>query len=317
MHVMRDRPEAAERHGAGHVARCTARAAHGRPGPARRPPRQVPAHHAQRTARAVPGRPGQAPLRGVCSGWAVGCRHSPASGRCPLLCTYPLRVGLCGFRDRRVLPEDHRLADHLPASVHRPGPRRPENGYLAAPARGRRPDGPGAPLATAACSTGPSATGRPCPRPRRSPRWVPRETSFRLRPDRGTQLAVQGRAHPLARAPGRTSTPPVLATAEWVHWYGHHPATLRHRHANPHRARSRLGTRHPPPRTITTGNHRHQTNQPPQNPRLDTPAILDGSGAPDLENLSRPGEVHPLGCLDRFDGVPHPPPVAWSRAARR
>ena len=192
-----------------------------------------------------------------------------------------------------------------------------ENGYLAAPARGRRPDGPGAPLATAACSTGPSATGRPCPRPRRSPRWVPRETSFRLRPDRGTQLAVQGRAHPLARAPGRTSTPPVLATAEWVHWYGHHPATLRHRHANPHRARSRLGTRHPPPRTITTGNHRHQTNQPPQNPRLDTPAILDGSGAPDLENLSRPGEVHPLGCLDRFDGVPHPPPVAWSRAARR
>ena len=106
MHVMRGRPEAAERHGAGHVARCTARAAHGRPGPARRPPRQVPAHHAQRTARAVPGRPGQAPLRGVCSGWAVGRRHSPASGRCPLLCTHLLRVGLCGFRDRRVLPED-------------------------------------------------------------------------------------------------------------------------------------------------------------------------------------------------------------------
>ena len=80
MHVMRGRPEAAERHGAGHVARCTARAAH--------------------------GRPGQAPLRGVCSGWAVGRRHSPASGRCPLLCTHLLRVGLCGFRDRRVLPED-------------------------------------------------------------------------------------------------------------------------------------------------------------------------------------------------------------------
>ena len=69
--------------------------------------------------------------------------------------------------------------------------------------------------------------------------------------------------------PGRTSTPPVLATAEWVHWYGHHPATLRHRDANPRRARSRLGTRHPPPRTITTGNHQHQINQPPQNPGLD------------------------------------------------
>ena len=136
MHATRGRPENAERHGAGHVARCTARAAHGRPGPARRPPRQVPAHHAQRTARAVPGRPGQAPLRGLHPGWAVGRRHSPASGRYPLLRTHLLRVGLCGFRDRRVLAEDHRLADHLPASAHRPGHRRPENGYLAAPARG-------------------------------------------------------------------------------------------------------------------------------------------------------------------------------------
>ena len=59
------------------------RTPHGRPGLTRRQTRQVPAHHAQRTARAVPGRPGQAPLRGVCSGWAVGHRHSPASGRCP------------------------------------------------------------------------------------------------------------------------------------------------------------------------------------------------------------------------------------------
>ena len=110
------------------------------------------------------------------------------------------------------------------------------------------------------------------PRPRRSPRWVPRETSFRLRSGRGAQLAVQGRADPVTRALGRTSTPPVLATAEWVHWYGHHPATLRRRHAYPRRARSRLGPRRQPeqPETITTGNHRHQVNQPPQNPRLDT-----------------------------------------------
>ena len=108
--------------------------------------------------------------------------------------------------------------------------------------------------------------GRPCPRPRRSPRWGRRETSFRLRSGRGSELLVQGRAHPFARDPGRTSTPPVLATAEWVHWYGHHPPSLRHRHANPHRARSRPGTRHPPPGTTTT-NHRHPVNQPPQNPR--------------------------------------------------
>ena len=37
---------------------------------------------------------------------------------------------------------------------------------------------------------------------------------------------------------------------------------------------------------------------------------LDGPGASDLENLSRCGEVHPLGCLDGLDGAPHPPPVA-------
>ena len=168
MHVMRGRPESAERHGAGHVARCTARAPHGRPGLTRRQTRQVPAHHAQRAPRAVAGRPGQAPLRGVCSGWAVGRRHSPASGRCPLLRAYVLRVGLRRLRHRCLLAANRGLADlHRP--VHRPGPGRPSDGCLAAETSGGRPDGPGAPLATVGCSTGPFATGRPCPRPRRSP----------------------------------------------------------------------------------------------------------------------------------------------------
>ena len=63
----------------------------------------------------------------------------------------------------------------------------------------------------------------------------------------------------------------MVTTAEWVHRYGHHPAILRHRHANPRRARSRLGTRPPPLGTTTTSHHRHQINQPPQNPGLDTP----------------------------------------------
>jgi len=74
------------------------RTPHGRPGSARRPPRQVPAHHAQRAARAVPGRPRQKAFQRVQAKRAMGRRHSPASGRCPLLCTHPLRVGLCGFR---------------------------------------------------------------------------------------------------------------------------------------------------------------------------------------------------------------------------
>ena len=46
MHVMLNRPEIAERHGAGHVTRCTARATHGRPGPARRQTRQITTYHA-------------------------------------------------------------------------------------------------------------------------------------------------------------------------------------------------------------------------------------------------------------------------------
>ena len=60
---------------------------------------------------------------------------------------------------------------------------------------------------------------------------------------------------------------------------GHHPATLRYRHACPLRARSLLGPRRQPeqPETITTGNHRHQTNQPPQNPGLDMVSSCCGS----------------------------------------
>ena len=54
MHAMRGRPEIAERHGAGHVARCTVESLMGDLG-LRGVRRQVPAHHAQRAAGAVPG----------------------------------------------------------------------------------------------------------------------------------------------------------------------------------------------------------------------------------------------------------------------
>ena len=53
----------------------------------------------------------------------------------------------------------------------------------------------------------------------------------------------------------------MVATAEWVHWYGHHPASVRHRHAYPRRVRGRLDPRHqprPPPPGITTTSH-HKT----------------------------------------------------------
>ena len=124
-------------------------------------------------------------------------------------------------------------------------------------------------------STGPFATGRPCPRPRQSPRWGRRAIPF--------GFALAEALNSLYKAelirnqgPWEDIDTVEVATAKWVHWYGHHPATLRHRDANPRRARSRLGARHPPrpppPGTITTGNHRNQINQPPQNPGLDNPA---------------------------------------------
>ena len=100
------------------------RTAHGRPGPARHPPCQVPAHHAQRAARAVPGRPRRKAFQRVQAERAVGRRHH--------LRAYVLRVGLRRLRHRCLLAANRGLADHLPASVHRPGPGRPSDGRLAA-----------------------------------------------------------------------------------------------------------------------------------------------------------------------------------------
>ena len=83
MHAMQGRPEIAERHGAGHVARCTARAAHGRPGPTRCQTRQVAQNDALGSKGPVPGRPRQKAFQRVQAERAVGRRHSPASGRYP------------------------------------------------------------------------------------------------------------------------------------------------------------------------------------------------------------------------------------------
>ena len=196
MHVVRGRPEIVGRHGAGRGP-LYRRAAHGRPGPTRCQTRQVAQNDALGVQGPVPGRPRQKAFQRFQAERAVGRRHSPASGRCPLLCTRLLGVGLCGFHHRRVLPEDHRLADHLPASAHRPGPGRPREW----------PSGSGnvrGLISLAWCTTCDRGAryrsrplrGRPWPRPRRSPRWGRRGDSFRLRPGRGSELAVQGRADP-------------------------------------------------------------------------------------------------------------------------
>ena len=268
MHAIRGRPEIAERHGAGHVARCTVERLMGDLGL-----RGVRRARSPRTTRSAPREQCPADLvRRHFEVFAPGglwvADVPPRAGGAPSYVARLLRVGLCGFRDRRVLAEDHRLAD-LHESVHRPGPRRPGDGRLAAETSGGRPDGPGASLATERCSTGPSATGLPWPSARRSPRWGRRATPMTTPWPRALNFLYkaelirnQGPWEDIDAACARHRRVGPLG--------GHHRATLRYRYANPCRARSRLGARPPPPRTITTGNHRHQINQPPQNPRLDT-----------------------------------------------
>ena len=93
------------------------------------------------------------------------------------ICAYFQRLGVRRVHHRRALQADHRPAD-LHEPVRGPGRRRPENGRLGAPARGRGPDRPGSTTATAGRGTGPSAAGRPWPSARRSPRWAPGGTPF-------------------------------------------------------------------------------------------------------------------------------------------
>ena len=217
MHVMRGCPEAAERHGAGHVARCTARGAHGRPGPARHPSRQVPARRKSSTrptsAKAFrPFRPNEL--------WVADVPRK--AGGAPFYIHIFFVWGYVAFvtdvHSRRFLGRQNQL----PAIVHRSSPGCPPDGRLATNTSGCRSLWPGA----STCGYG-----------------VP------YRPIRYGQALSDSDAV-------------ELAAAEWIHWRGHHPATLRHRHANPHRVRNCLGPRRQPeqPVSITTSHHRHQTS---------------------------------------------------------
>ena len=189
--------------------RCTAYAAHARHGSARGAARQVTAHHPVRAAGAVPGRPGEPSLRRFQAERAVGGGHH--------ICAYFQRLGVRGLRDGRLLPAGHRPAD-LHEPVRGPGRRRPENGRLGAPARGRGPDRPGSTTPTAGRGTGPSAAGRPWPSARRSPRWAPGGTPF------GFALAEALNSLYKAelirnKGPWEGIDDVELATAQWVHWY--------------------------------------------------------------------------------------------------
>ncbi len=283
MHAIRGRPENAERHGAGHVARCTVERLMGDLSL-----RGVRRAKSPPTARTAPNQPCQKAFQRVQTERAVGRRHSPASGRYPLLCTHLLQVGLRGFHDRRVLAEDHRLAD-LHEPVHRPGPGRPGDGRLATKTPGGRD------------LTGPvhhSDQGVQY----RSIRYgqalseCEAVTSVGSKEDsydnalaealnslyKAELIRNQGPWEDIDAARGRHCRVGALVQ--------HHSPSLRRRHAYPCRAPSRLGPRRQPeqPETITTSNHRHQINQPPQNPRLDTQPT---------SHLSRICRSWPIECL--------------------
>ena len=123
---MRGCPEAAERHGAGHVARCTARGAHGRPGPARHPSRQVPARRESSTrptsAKAFrPFRPNEL--------WVADVPRK--AGGAPFYIHIFFVWGYVAFvtdvHSRRFLGRQNQL----PAIVHRSSPGCPPDGRLA------------------------------------------------------------------------------------------------------------------------------------------------------------------------------------------
>ena len=259
MHAMRGRPEIAERHGAGHVARCTVErlmrdmGLHGvRRAKSPRTTRSAPKG-------AVPGRPGEPAFRRFQAERAVGVGHH--------ICAYFQRLGVRGLRDGRLLPAGHRPAD-LHEPVRGPGRRRPGNGRLGAPARGRGPDRPGSTTATAGRGTGPSVTGRPWPSARRSHPSGRRGTPFGFALAEALNSLYKAE---LIRNKGpwegiddvRARHRPVGPLVQ------HGAPPLRHRHAHPGRARGRPGPRHRPPGTTTTGHHRNQLTEPPQNPGLD------------------------------------------------
>ena len=204
MHAMRGRPEIAERHGAGHVARCTVErlmrdmGLHGvrrakSPRTTRSAPReQCPADLVNRHFAAF--RPNELWVAGITyvrtmSGWVHVAFVTDVYSRWVI--------------GQRASTE----------FVHGPGRRRPEDSRLGAPARGRGPDRHRSTTATAGCSTGPSAAGGPRPSARRShPSGRRGLLSALLWPGPSTRCTRPSSSATvpasMSTAPGRASTPP-------------------------------------------------------------------------------------------------------------
>ena len=195
MHIMLNRPEVAERHGAGHVARCTVERLMGDLGL-----RGVRRAKSPRTTRSVSKDQCPADLvkrhfEAFAPGGLWVADIPPQAGGTPsyvrtfsgwvyvafVTDVYSLRI-IGSQTTYRPVRTDLAL-DALKMAVWQ---RKRTGADLTA----------GAPLTTAACNTGPSATGKPCPTARRSPRWVPRATPSGFALAEALKLLVQGRADP-------------------------------------------------------------------------------------------------------------------------
>ena len=195
MHVMRGLPDIGERHGAGHVVRCTVERLMGDLGL-----RGVRRARSPRTTRSALREQCPADLvrrrfEAFAPGGLWGADIPPQAGGAPsYVRTFSGWVYVAFVTDvysRRIICWQTSTSLYTDLALDAL-----EMAVWQRKRQGGRPDGPGASLATVGCSTGPSATGRPCPSARRSPRWGRRATSFRLCPGRGSELLVQSRADP-------------------------------------------------------------------------------------------------------------------------
>ena len=245
-------------------------------------PRQVTAYHAQRAQGAVPRRPRQQALQRVQTQRAVGGGHN--------VCTHPVRLGVRSLRpptccSRRIVGWQTSTSLYTDLAQGRP-----THGYLAAPARRSRPYRPDPPTRgrvrlyrAIRVRAGPLRTVMRWPR--WAPRAIPMTTRWPRPSTRSTRQLIRNHKYLDSHGPWEGIDDVELATAEWGQLVGHRPASLRHRHARPDRARAGL---HPTRRhrhrrrpgrrradhhqPSPAGNRRRQIQQPPQNPGPDTMA---------------------------------------------
>lgn len=339
---------------ASHGRRCTTRAPHARHEPAR-PPRAL---RSPRTTRSAA--PDQCPGRGPLGPALLDVPDPMSRERVGNTCVRPLQGWVCARVCPPTCTRAASRAGRRPPVLHRqPDPGAPCAWPSGNASGRRRPDGTGPPRATTgarhdldlppdrvqAHHVQPPGPGYRAVRKRAGPLRGRRAhlrglqgRLLRQRRPRYRARCTQGPSSSATRAPG---SPPT--TPENRHRVGplgeHHPPPLRHRHAHPRQNTRPPGPHHQTPATSTTTTLNQQqpkqTNQPPQNPGLDSRrSVLDASGEarrPGLGSASgqkarprhpgKPGGTrhHPRGfasCPGEANSAPLGPALAPGKATQ-